>query len=382
MYDEAASRARDALNDFVAHLDASRAIRTVVELGDPDEVILRHAMGESARLIVVGSVGRRGAHWLLGSTADRLASRSPIPLMVTREGFPAAGWLGESKPLRVLVGSDLGPATTPAVDWAAHLTKHGPCRFTIAHVSWPPEEYERLAIEGPMRLDRTHPVVEELLRRDLEAAADVLRAAAQTDIVIESNIGRTGDALNGIADRAGADLLVVGRGRDEERHWWEGSTSRAVVRRARISVVCVPDVDDETEVAVPAVRRILAATDLSRRGNAALAYALALAGPDASVRVVHVMEKNDAMEAQRRRERLETLVRGGTVGEKTVEILFGDNPARMIAAEAERFDAHLVCVGSRGRSGLTRMLFGSVSQEVLLRSERPVLLVRSVSRPT
>lgn len=30
-----------------------------------------------------------------------------------------------------------------------------------------------------------------------------------------------------------------------------------------------------------------------------------------------------------------------------------------------------------GGSGLTRMLFGSVSQELLLRSERPVLLVQS-----
>lgn len=39
--------------------------------------------------------------------------------------------------------------------------------------------------------------------------------------------------------------------------------------------------------------------------------------------------------------------------------------------------ADMICVGSRGRSGLTRMLFGSVSQELLLRSERPVLLVQS-----
>lgn len=377
MYDDATAHARTALAQLAARLGTSGpTVETLVELGDPDDVLLRVAADRGARLIIAGAVGRRGARWLLGSTADRLAARSPVPVLVTRERFPAASWLDDLQPLRVLVGADLGPATAPAVEWAAHLIDHGPCRFTIAHVSWPPEEYERLAIDRPMRLDRTHPVVEEVLRRDLESAADVLRAAAETDVVVESNVGRIGDALSGIAGRVQADLIIVGRGRAEERHWWEGSTSRAVVRRAAVSVVCVPDRDDDADIAPPEVRRILAATDLSRRGNAAVAWALALAR-GADVRVVHVMEKDDAAEADRRRERLDQIVRIGSAAGASVEILTGDEPARVISAEAERFGADMICVGSRGRSGLTRMLFGSVSQELLLRSERPVLLVQS-----
>lgn len=378
VYDDATERGRAALAELAARLGASgAAVETLVELGDPDDVLLRLAADRGARLIVLGAVGRRGARWLLGSTADRLAARSPVPVLVTREGFPAASWLDERQPLRVLVGSDLGPATAPAVEWATHLTEHGPCRFTIAHVSWPPDEYERLAIDRPMRLDRTHPVVEEVLRRDLDSAAEVLRAAGETEVVVESNVGRIGDALSGIARRVQADLIVVGRGRAEERQWWEGSTSRAVVRRAAVSVLCVPDRDEEADIAPPEVRRILAATDLSRRGNAAVAWALALARGGADVRVVHVMEKDDPAEAERRRERLDQLVRIGSAAGASVEILTGDEPARIISAEAERFGADVICVGSRGRSGLTRMLFGSVSQELLLRSERPVLLVQS-----
>lgn len=380
VYDDAAERARTGLAELAARHGASgAAVETLAELGDPDDVLLRVAADRGARLIVLGAVGRRGARWLLGSTADRLSARSPVPVLVTREGFPAASWLNGRQPLRVLVAADLGPATAPAVEWAAHLTDHGPCRFTIAHVSWPPEEYERLAIDRPMRLDRTHPVVEEVLRRDLESAAEVLRAAGETEVVVESNVGRIGDALSGIAGRVQAELIVVGRGRAEERQWWEGSTSRAVVRRAAVSVICVPDRDDEVEIAPPEVRRILAATDLSRRGNAAVAWALALARGGADVRVVHVMENDDPAEAEQRRERLDELVRIGAAAGASVEILTGDEPARMISAEAERFDADMICVGSRGRSGLTRMLFGSVSQELLLRSERPVLLVQSAA---
>lgn len=383
-YDDALSHAKKALEELAGRMATAGAeLKTIVEFGDPDDIILKRAAEANARLIVVGSVGRRGAHSLLGSTADRLASRSPIPVMVIREGFPAKEWLDGRRPLRVVVASDLGPSAGPAVTWAAHLSEHGPCKFAVAHLSWPPEEYERLAIDAPMRLDRTHPLVEELLRRDVASAATTLRGVGETDVVIESTFGRTADSLSLIADRQKADLLVVGRGREEERHWWEASTSRAVVRRARMSVICVPDREDDTQLVVPNVRRILAATDLARRGSAAVRYALALARDDGAVHIVHVVEKAHQQEEQRRRGEIEQLVRSAGRGVTvTISIAVGDEPARVINAESERFDADLICLGSRGRSGLTKVLFGSVSQEVLLRSARPVLLVQSAGRST
>lgn len=54
-----------------------------------------------------------------------------------------------------------------------------------------------------------------------------------------------------------------------------------------------------------------------------------------------------------------------------------EDPARLIGAAAERFGADVICVGSRGRSGLARALLGSVSQGLLLRSRRPVLVIQS-----
>ena len=385
LYDDLAASAWNALTDLARRLGRSGAeIRAVVEVGDPDEVLLRQAEKERARLIVVGSVGHRGARWILGSTADRVAARSDVPVLVTRENFPAHEWLQEEKPLRVVVASDLGPSTSPAVEWAAHLPEHAPCAFVLAHVSWPLEEYDHLALDGPMRLDRTHPVVEDLVQRDLATAAGLLRGVGETRTVVETNVGRTADALTLLASRETADLLVVGRGRDEERHWWETSTSRAVVRRASMSVVCVPDSGAQTDVAVPEVRRLLAATDFSRRGNAAVAYALALAPAGGEVLIVHVMETEDEAEEQRRCAALEELIRSADVprgASVAIEILAGE-PAHLIHAAAERFRADVICLGARGRSGLAKVLFGSVSQELLLRSERPVLLVQAMRAAT
>lgn len=383
VYDDLVASAKKSADELVRKLAGTRAeIVTSVEVGEPDEVLLRLAAREKARLMVIASVGRRGGRWLLGSTADRLASRSPFPLLVTRPGFPAHEWLGERKPIRVIVASDLGPATDPAVEWAAHLPEHGPCRYVVAHLSWPPAEYDRLAIDAAMHLDRTHPVVEELLRDDLSAAAQSLRGEGETKVVVESTMGRTADALMYVAGREEADLLVVGRSLDDERQWWETSTSRAIVRKAPMSVVVVPHVEDEPEIAAPRIRRVLAATDLSRRGNAAVAYALALTPADSSVRIIHVLDSDDPEETQQCQRAIDELVRSVAPGNVAVEIeiIRGGNPARRISGEAERCDADLICIGTRGRYGISRVLFGSVSQEVQLRSDRPVLLVQEPPR--
>lgn len=382
MYDDLTAAAREAMAALASRLTAIGAdVRTVAEFGDPVEVLLQHAARETARLIVVGAVGKRAGAWLLGTTADRIASRSDVPVLVARPGFAAGAWLSKQRPLRVVVASDLGPSTEPAVQWAAHLPEHGPCEFTVAHVSWPIGDHARVAAEGPVHLDRTHPVVEDLVRRDLAAAAAVLRGTGETRIVVEPATGRAADALDSVARREEADLLVVGRGRDEERHWWETSTSRLVVRHSSISVVCVPDRRPATAIASPAISRIVAATDLSIRGNAAIAYALALAPSGAAATVMHVIDDAEAaggQEEQRRRAAIEEVVRATNPREVpvTVEIVTGPDVARLLAAAAERAGADLICLGSRGRSGLARALFGSVSQEVMLRTDRPVLLVQ------
>lgn len=386
VHDDLVAASRKTIGELAGRLASSAAdIRTSVEVGEPDEVLLQRAGQESTRLIVIGSVGRRGPRWLLGSTADRLASRSPFPLFVARPAFPAHEWLKSGKPLHVLVASDLGPSTSPAVAWAAHLPEHGRCQFTVAHLSWPPAEHDRLAIDGPMHIDRTHPLVEELVQRDLGAAAELLRGVGETKIVVESTMGRAADSLASMASRESADLVVVGRGLEDERQWWEASTSRAIVRKAPMSVVLVPDAGEETEIAAQRIRRVLAATDLSRRGNAAVAYALALAPEDGSIRIIHIMEEDEPEEKQRRYRAIEDLVRtAGSAGKASVEIeiITGDNPARRIAGEGERFDADVICIGSRGRYVLAKLFFGSISQEVLLRSDRPVLLVQTTQRDT
>ena len=50
-------------------------------------------------------------------------------------------------------------------------------------------------------------------------------------------------------------------------------------------------------------------------------------------------------------------------------------PASVIVRVADEVKADLILVGRRGRGGVTELLLGSVSHEVVLHSKRPVLVV-------
>ncbi len=50
------------------------------------------------------------------------------------------------------------------------------------------------------------------------------------------------------------------------------------------------------------------------------------------------------------------------------------DPADSIIGAAEDLDADAICIAGRKRSATGKLLFGSVSQEVILGTERPVLI--------
>ena len=55
----------------------------------------------------------------------------------------------------------------------------------------------------------------------------------------------------------------------------------------------------------------------------------------------------------------------------------GERIANVIIAEAKRWPADLIVIGTHGRSGFSRLLFGSVAEGVVRVAQTPVLLIRS-----
>ncbi|WP_306060755.1 universal stress protein [Natronococcus wangiae] len=62
-----------------------RSLETTVATGEPDHRIVATAEEEAVDLIVVGSHGQEGiSRVLLGSVAEKVVRRSPVPVLVVR----------------------------------------------------------------------------------------------------------------------------------------------------------------------------------------------------------------------------------------------------------------------------------------------------------
>jgi nucleotide-binding universal stress UspA family protein len=76
--------AREALTKFATSVGIPPS-RTLVREGDPADEILAAATAVGARMIALGTHGRRGlSHLLLGSVADQVVRRATVPVLTVR----------------------------------------------------------------------------------------------------------------------------------------------------------------------------------------------------------------------------------------------------------------------------------------------------------
>jgi nucleotide-binding universal stress UspA family protein len=167
---------------------------------------------------------------------------------------------------------------------------------------------------------------------------------------------------------------------------WHGSAAQGVLHRAPCSVVVVPGASAKHQhLPVPAVRRVLVPTDLSELGNQAIPHAYSVMASGGIVQLLYVVEERLTGE---RLEQMHQVLRAAipsTVAEDAegrgirtqTEVVDAPDPAMAICQAAERLGADLICMASHGRSGMLQTLVGSVAQEVLRTSRRPVLLLRT-----
>jgi nucleotide-binding universal stress UspA family protein len=124
-------------------------------------------------------------------------------------------------------------------------------------------------------------------------------------------------------------------------------------------------------------KRIVIAVDESDSAMRAVQEGTALARAlGGTVRFVHA--SHDPALATLALERAAALARGAGVPSEGVALERAD-ASIAILEEVERWGADLVIVGSHARQGLERLLFGSVSGDVVARSPVPVLVVRQPS---
>jgi len=364
--------------------------------GSPHEVLAKAAQPANADLIVVSSIGQFApSRWLMGSVAEKTAQFAKVPTLVVRDHESLLQWARGKRPLKVFVGYDFSASADAALHWVAALKRIGVCRTVVTYVSWPPKETWRFGIGDHRTLTENVDEVRTLLERDLKERCAHIFGIGMPKLHVVSHWGSVETKLIELAKAEGADLIVLGTNqRQGLSRFWLGSVSRGVLHNTSTNVVCVPAAEEPHPAAekTPAYRRVLVPTDFSKPGNRAITFAYGAAARGGEVCLVHVIRPTGgfkqrtgaakATHAKRKHEltaRLESLIPIDALSRgvrSTVEIAEHEHPAVAICQAAERCGADLICIGSRGRSGLKKQLLGSVTEAVMRRSNRPVLVVR------
>jgi nucleotide-binding universal stress UspA family protein len=233
-----------------------------------------------------------------------------------------------------------------------------------------------------------------IAEQSAHAAVDhVERLAAEAECPVRTSV-RRGIPHTTIVDYASVhemDLVVMGtHGRTGLQRFLLGSVTERVLREAPVPVVTT-HLDDERDV--PSYEQILVPTDGSEGATAAVEHALDIAS--ATGGHLHVLSVVDSraiaggFEAGPAlpsiRTHLETYAqdaadtfveRAAEAGVDATGTVTVGLPADEIRDYAEREGVDLVVMGTHGRTGLERVVFGSVTERVARTVEVPVLTIR------
>ncbi len=372
--------------------------------GNADEELVKLAKPDACRMVVVSSLGKRAPQrWLLGSVSERTAERALVPTLVVRDATPLLEWTRGEHPLRVFVAFNFSETSEAALLWIKELLAIGPCELVVGYVDHPAEQRARLGGAGPLALVGNAPEVQAILERDLTARVTELLGTSDFQIRVEANWGRPDAALDNMARKAGADLVVIGSHQYQGfERVWNMSVSRGLLHSTTMNVVVVPRATLRTGPApcAPAVERVLVTTDFSDLANRAIPHAYSLLRAGGIVQLLHVTQPETASDLDylqgqaqqrfqaRQSEEVRTClgklkelvpVDAASRGIRTeVEVIEQRDAAQGICQAAERFGADAICLATHGRTGLASAVAGSVATSLLGKANRPLYLVRVI----
>jgi nucleotide-binding universal stress UspA family protein len=298
--------------------------------------------------------------------------------------------------MRVLLALDGSPSSDAACQLAGSLAWPEGTVIQVVAVAEPAVELiAPLLVSAPAigSLDRqTHDDLERILDRAVASLEKPSLVAHRTVLV-----GRPATLIVDAARDFGAELVVVGsRGHGPLSSMLLGSVSAEVVDHAPCPVLVVRrPVADSILVAVDGSASALAAVTyltsnriFAGRTVEVLAVATSAALPGASTLGIVSDLAIESFEQRRRedRDRAEAIAAGAAEklrddGYHARSSISNGNAAHEIIEAAESFGSGLIVMGSRGHTGLARIVLGSVARNVLLHTAASVLIVHEPIRP-
>jgi Universal stress protein UspA and related nucleotide-binding proteins len=290
---------------------------------------------------------------------------------------------------RILFPTDLSDGAKRAFPQAAYLADWHDADLHILNVTGRHRhDYEEATANFPVPVD----TLTEWLRRPAKSITGAnwpdLEALPITQEQIES--AEPAEQIIAYAEDAAVDLIVMGtHGRRGVDRMLFGSTTEEVVRKAPCPTFTIrADADVAPD---QAVRRVLVPVDFSDASESAIRHAKEIALTyGAEIDLLHVVEEpfyppayglggagfpTDEVVASVEEE-LADLARSEIGYEHVMIEARTGNPSHEILDYVDEKGVDLTVIATHGRTGLDRMLMGSVAERVLRQSPTPVFVVK------
>jgi len=281
---------------------------------------------------------------------------------------------------RIVFPTDFSETARAALPYASFLAARHGATLHLLHVESVPR-----APSIKESLPRTDTELDECARQASQQFGVEASELDESQLVRATRSGPSvRDVVADYAEEVEADLIVMGTARRRGlSSLFPQSTAADVIRYAPCPVLTVLD---DADVALAPVRTILVPHDFSEHADHALHYAQELAQLyDADILPVHVIEELTVpvvyevepteVDTERVRERTTSALRDAT-NVRDVRVVSGHAGRRLVEV-AEEEDVDLVVLATHGRTGLSRMLLGSVAETVIRRAPCPVFTVKA-----
>lgn len=294
---------------------------------------------------------------------------------------------------RILVPLDGTSVSEEALGLAASLARQGNRHLHLARVVRPPRaDFSELT--GGLSSEHVERGADYL-----ESVAARLRAAGVREVSTARLSGdNIGETLEEHRRQVGAGLTVMcTHGRGPLKRAWLGSVADALIRTSEAPVLLVragassPGARGEAIRADARFGRVLIALDGTHFSRQSFGPATQLAGgPDTLFVLARILESSGGGGA--RSDPDEEVARARAVAEAKLGfevqafssygfgvesvVELAPSVAEGIIELAQRLGADLIVVATHGRSGIPRMVLGSVADKVIRGADLPVLVVR------
>jgi nucleotide-binding universal stress UspA family protein len=299
---------------------------------------------------------------------------------------------------RILVPLDGTRFGEHALPYAVDIAVRTGATLELAHVHHHHEHEPDLAALPPYRFQRISDADAAHDRAEQESEFGYLEQRA-ADIELRYPVrvttrmlaGRTASAVAREAQDIVADLVVMAtHARQGLERLRLGHLAHELVCSLNVPALCIRPSSEASPIVAPEMRRVLVPLDGSEFSEQVLdAVAPLLMQLQAQPTLLHIMSPrpmlrsgfDERRDIHTREQAIEYLqdVAGrfrGRMPDPMLTALEDSQPGNVIASllGAGQFD--MVAMATHGRSGLSRLVLGSVAEEVLRHVEKPVLLFR------